>query len=280
MNNRIINRLAMYETVELLHRKHQPIIQSVPALAAAFSQFSAMLINLRAHIQTSISDRKGITHDKNRSRAKLSHYILVVSGMIKSFASDTNNLELFGAAHYTPSDLRNMRNHRVYSVACIVRSLADKHSQQLVPFGLTSELWSKFLAAISDYENRMHSPETATKMHAACTKAIKNIDADIRRHLHDRIDTAIRVLEESNPQFVAIYRGGRSIINHAATHASPAAPPEADFEQTGNKQNITTQSTPQITLQPLVSTNGNNVNPAVVMLSGSDNNRSVAKAVG
>lgn len=217
----------MFETVDSVRRKEAALINTIPALAAAFNQFSDMLAELRKYNQLQLQNLKGITENKNNSRAKLCRQVQVISGMLKSWASDVGNYEVVFASNYSPSTLRNMRNHQVFSAVSLVCSIAEQHITDLEPYGMTTQLWENFISALNDYEDKMIAPTLAIRNRKAYTSIIDEIDADIRKHLRERIDTAILVLEESNPMFVARYKAARAIYNFAATHKKHLAETDA-----------------------------------------------------
>jgi protein-tyrosine-phosphatase len=216
MNAKIENRLSMYRTVVSVCDKASAEIQTVPALWTNYQEFSNLVTELDDLIQLQMKQIGGITVDKQESRDALVTLMLNVSVIIKAYAADTGNAELYAAAHYTPSKLRRMRDEAMYQAAEIIYDLTDENAAELPPYGYTPVMLTDLADAIADYKDRVEDPDEARKMRKVYTKAIKNLDKRIRKMLSRRIDNGMKALGITEPMISEKYQSARVIYDYSS----------------------------------------------------------------
>jgi len=213
MKKQIENRLGMYRTVITDCEKVTTEMQSIPALWTNYQTFKAKVEELDDMIQLQMKQLKGIAEDKRESRERMMYLLIKVSATLKGYADETGDMELYRAAHYSPSGLRAMRDDAVYEAANIVLDLANTHSANLGPYGFTAALLTDFGDAIVDYKSKVSEPEEAIKMRKFYTRSIADIDHLIRELLARRIDNGIEILGLTHPSITQKYKNARVIYD-------------------------------------------------------------------
>jgi len=216
MNSKIENRLSMYRTVESVCDKVGTQIQTVPALWTNYQLFKTTIVELDDMVQLQIKKIKGITADKNTSREKLIELMQNISVVVKAYAAEIGNSELYNAVHYSPSSLRRMRDETLYEAANIVRTLADANVAELPPYGFIPSVLVDLGAAIDDYKDKIEDPDEARKMRKVYTRAINDIDKRLRKLLYERIDNGISALGVTNPLIAKRYKSARVIYDYSS----------------------------------------------------------------
>lgn len=216
MNAKIENRLSMYRTVVSVCDKASAEIQTVPALWTNYQDFRNLVTELDEMIQLQMKNIGGITVDKQESRDALVTLMLNVSVIIKAYAADTGDSELYAAAHYTPSQLRRMRDEAMYLASEIIHDLTDANAANLPPYGYVPAMLTDLAAAIADYKDRIEDPDEARKMRKVYTRNIRRIDKRIRRMLARRIDNGMKALGITEPMIAEKYQSARVIYDYSS----------------------------------------------------------------
>ena len=215
MNAKIENRLSMYRTVISVCDKVTAKIQTVPALWTNYQEFRDLVSELDEIVQLQMIQIGGITVDKQESRDALITIMQNVSVIIKAYAANVGNSELYTAAHYTPSSLLRMRDEAVYEAAEILYDLTDVNAAELPPYGYTPALLTELADAITDYKDRVEDPDEARKMRKVFTKNITDLDKRIRKTLERRIDNGMKALGITEPLIAQKYKSARVIYDYS-----------------------------------------------------------------
>lgn len=222
MNSKLENRLSMYRTVIAVCDKVAPSLQAVPALWTNYQLFKATVAEYDDMVKKQIRNLEGLTADKINAREKLIAKIMTISGMIKSYADESSDSDLYATVHFSPSTMRKMRENNLYQSALIVRELTENNFAGLAPYGLTLATLNEFMTIIDDFALKMEEPEEARKMRVAYTAAIKDMDKRLRDLLSRRIDTSIRTIGESDPLLLQKYTSARNVYNYGIRHKKGA----------------------------------------------------------
>lgn len=216
MNAKIENRLSMYRTVISVCDKVTAEIQTVPALWTNYQEFRDLVSELDDIVQLQMKQIGGITVDKQESRDALVNLMQNVSVIIKAYAANTGNAELYTAAHYTPSSLLRIRDEALYEAAEILHDLADANAAELPPYGYVPAMLTDLADAITDYKDRVEDPDEARKMRKVYTKNINDLDKRIRKMLNRRIDNGMKALGITEPLIAQKYQSARVIYDYSS----------------------------------------------------------------
>lgn len=216
MNSKIENRLSMYRTVISVCDKAAPQIQTVAALWTNYQAFKSLVDEFDALIQLQIKKTKGIAADKNDAREKLIELIQHIAAVVKSYAAESGNSELYAAVHYSPSSLRKMRDELLYEAANVVRTLADQNAAELPPHGFIPSVLADLVTAIDEYKDKIEDPDEARKMRKVYTREIKALDFRLRKLLNERIDNGVRALGVTQPMIAKRYAAARVIYDYSS----------------------------------------------------------------
>lgn len=188
-------------------------MQSIPALWNNFVAFKDKVEELHKMIQLQLRNITGITIDKKECRAKLINSLLRVSAMVKSYAANTNDLDLYATVNYTYSALRNMGGEVMYEAAMIVYKLAEVNAAELIPYGCQLNTLADLADEIAKYKALVAAPDEAIKMRKTYTSYITKIDKQIRKMLKTGVDNGMVVLGSLKPDIYEKYKAVRRIYN-------------------------------------------------------------------
>lgn len=225
METKIENRLSMYRTVINFCDKSENVLQNVSGLWANYQLFKTAVDELDRMIQLQIRNLGGITADKTEAREKLAEMLQIVTAMVKAYAMEISDNQLYVSIHYSPSSLRYMRDENLLETATIIKTVTETHASHLSPFGYTTAIWNDYMAAFNRYTEMVEAPGGARKSRAVYTRAIKDIDKRIREILSRRLDNSIKVIGISDPILLKKYIASRNIYdNHGGRKKKAPAP--------------------------------------------------------
>lgn len=216
MNTKLENRLTMYRTVIDACDEAEAQLQGVPALWNNYQLFKATVDEFDVVVSMQIRNLEGLTTNKTESRERLISKVMVLSGMLKSFADESEDADLFATVDYTPSSMRKMRDRVLYDAALLVRTTTEAHFADLAPYGIKAADLNEFSGAMDDFASKMDEPEKARKLRKAYTSKLKDLDQRARKLLGRRIDTAIRTIFVTDPMFLSKYMNARSIYDYGS----------------------------------------------------------------
>lgn len=225
METKIENRLSMYRTVIDLCDKSENVLQNVSGLWANYQLFKTTVDELDRMIQLQIRNLGGITTDKIEAREKLVEMLQVVSSMVKAYAMEISDNQLYVSVHYSPSALHYMRDENLLEAATIVKTSTETHSPHLSPFGYSTDIWNDYLAAFNRYTEMVEAPGGARKSRAVYTQAIKDIDKHIREILSKRLDNSIRIIGVNDPIWLKKYIASRNVYDNRGGRKKKASTP-------------------------------------------------------
>ncbi len=212
------NLLNSYLTVKNVCERNVETLQSLPALADAYTAFVTRLQTITSLGQTQAEITTGVARDKQRLRQTMCDAALEVAGAIRSWAKSQKNEELADRAKYHRTTLLAGRATASADRCQTIHDLAAGYVGQLGDHGVTAETLSALQAQIDTFKAIIPKTRTLRAQLKTITAQLAVEFRAANELLRENLDRLILQFRRGHPALVADYRHARKIVAHAATH--------------------------------------------------------------
>lgn len=165
--------------------KDDQIIQSTLIIIATL----VAAINKCLKIQQ--EDTSGITTQKRNSKRSLARFIYAISSIIRTFAYDNKNFELYNKVRICTSDIYKKDQTSMLQYVNTVKEYANENKEALIPYGLKDEMFADLDAGVKDFEYWDNRPRDARKEKATATSEMKAKFEELRDIVLGNLDNAM-----------------------------------------------------------------------------------------
>ena len=218
MNKKQVAKLNMSIAVKKLCDKNQDIIDTVPAFADVFLEFSKMLENLISNATETTKKIQGITEEKRFAKTELARQTVSIASVLFVYAIKNSNLILKDAARLSMSLLKKLPDNELPMVCNNFAKVAKENLAEATSFGLTQAKINVLEGMIKDYTVSVPDPRMAISQRKTYNKNVEAAIKQINNILSNQMDRLIINLQEENPDFVSNYFSDRMVINTAIRH--------------------------------------------------------------
>ena len=203
----------MYKAVyNYLIDTNPSIIDKMPLMEEAIINLGKNIDDIKFFSENQQESRKGYRATKNVTKEDVVNTIFVLSGQVKSYAVNTNNLILKNQVNYTISDLRAMADGNLQVNAGIILEKAQENVANLASYGVTPASLIDVQDLLNLFSIQLAQPRNAISTKVEDTKLLKIAFAKTDTLLEDSMDTLVIIVKLSDMEFFDIYKNNRKII--------------------------------------------------------------------
>ncbi|MDR2563081.1 MAG: hypothetical protein LBC98_03980 [Prevotellaceae bacterium] len=215
-------KLSMYQSVNAVCQNNSQVYSSVPAMTKAVVELGGGISSiLQAAGQQSSTTSQGATMEKNRALDAMASVALKLGNALYVYAFDVKNGDLLTLTSISKSGFYNGHVNEALVLARNISSAAQEHLPELGEYGVDQAIITKLNETIAALENVYNNPRVAIEEHKVYTGNIKQLFARVDSVLHDRMDKLVTLFKESDPNFYALYKNARNIIDTAKRTRKP-----------------------------------------------------------
>lgn len=212
------NKLSMYHLTEEKLNYYNSIWGLMPAFAATKSAYSAKIIAIHTTSAQQQAVITGIAGDKKTLKLSVIDITAPVAAIVKGFASQTNNLELFNAVNFSHSQLVNTRDEVLGDICQNIHTRANDNLVALAPYGITAPMLAAVQTAINTYTAKVPAPGSAKVSKKTATSNLRQLFTETDTILNDQLDQFMLQFKTTQPTFHTDYTNARILIDLGATH--------------------------------------------------------------
>jgi hypothetical protein len=223
MTTKQLNKITISLASEDICDANAILLPSVPAFADAYADVQSHVTNIQTFSQNQSQDITGIARDKQQARQAMCNLALPVAGAIHAYATKTDNNELEAKSNFSLSDLMAGRDSASAECCLNLHDLANTILADLASYGITASKLTLMKAGIGAYNLLISKPRDTRVKGKTITGSIETEFAALDKAF-SIMDDLIPQFAPANQQFVDDYNNARTIVNTAASHASPTPP--------------------------------------------------------
>lgn len=221
MNTKQLNKLTMYLAVEGICDANNTVWQPLQAFADAYTDLKTRVSNIQTFAQSQTQNTTGIAQDKQAARQAMCAAALPIANAVHAYAVKTKNNTLAASVKFSMSDLMAGRDVQSAERCQNIYTAANTNLANLASYGITAAKLTGLNGAIAAY-NLLISKPRDTRAQG------KTITGNLQTEFN-AADEALTEMDDllgqlSDPKFVGDYNNARTIVDTAASHASPVKP--------------------------------------------------------
>ncbi len=226
MNKRQENKLTMYEGVLSLLRENEAKIQSIAKFKDAVAEFDTVIGMLKSKSIEVKKATAGKTASKHSAEDGLVECLLTVCPALYLYGADQNNPEIKERVDITESSLRKMRDTELGLYGTEIADMAEAHSKNAEPFGLTPEKITEIKAKAKAYSDSIGSRESSVSGRIGSHSSMNSLFGRADVLLNEDMDRYMEQFRPLDTEFYDKYFAARVIkdigVRHKPEDAEPA----------------------------------------------------------
>ena len=216
---------TMFETTNKVLEANSKWWEGIPAFADAVTRAVTGTVVIREK-----SGEQGPTGDAETKAAKrlnLEERMLLIADQLSALAAKTGDHDLAAKVDLNKSTMDRAADSDLLTAARRVQGAATANSGVLASdYAIPAEELAAFGESIRKFDDGKTAPRDAVVNRKVATLSLPDAIAFVRSIYRNELDKMMTRFRKTAPAFYAAYTVARTIVNHAATHASPkkAAP--------------------------------------------------------
>jgi hypothetical protein len=216
------NKLRMYLAVQAALGTHEDVWETLPAFAAAKSEFDEQIGSIQSLVQVQLS-KKGGTIDKAYALNTLADAGFEVAAAVRAFASVAADLDLAAKMDYTRSKIVRGRDNQVLARCQNIHAEATATVASLADYGITAAKLTALKKKTDAFAGLQPKPRQEAATGSAATKALPELFALTDRLISERLDGLAFQFKDSEPAFYNEYLVARVVVDCPGGRASKEA---------------------------------------------------------
>jgi hypothetical protein len=221
------NKLAMYLAVKAVLDANNAVWQTLQAFADGYTGFDTQIGLIQTLAQGQNMDTSGIAQDKKASKFAMAQAAVGIASAVRAFAIKTKNNTLAGEVDFNQSDITSARDEDALANCQNIHDLANTNIASLGIFGVTAARLTTLQTAITAFSGLMGKPRQTIATGKTATQQLSDAFDAADLALDEELDNLIGQFTPANAKFVSDYQNARTIVDTAASHASPNQPAPA-----------------------------------------------------
>lgn len=214
MNKTQINKLRMYEAVNLVLSNHAARFTQLEDLVSGHQRLQLNIQQIGQHRQVQKTDNSGLTEVKFDLKMNVINKVLQLSAALKSLANSTHNKELKTKADYTKSDLLLSADPVLYDIGILLVNLANPLQAELSKYFVSPAKLQDVSALLTEFNASIPQKRVANSVSKVSTLNISEVFNSTSKMLKDEMDVLMLLFEQAEPDFYRAYINARRIVDY------------------------------------------------------------------
>jgi len=219
----------MYKNVIMICAEHQPVWTTMPAFVTAYDKLVSKTEELSLVGNEQSSKTVGTKKLKDAQHKAIAEKANLVAESLRSLAFESGNIELAEQLHFSHTALLKSNSEKVLQLIDRIVVAADAHAAQLVDRGIAQSqidelpvVKEQLALAFTQMRNAVVHRKQQTELLAERSKEITHL-------LKNSMDKLVNVIRPGHPEFYALYKAARTIVDLKGKSnkkgAAPVVPP-------------------------------------------------------
>jgi hypothetical protein len=216
MNDRQEAKLNMFQIVLEVCRKNEPVYSGIPAFGNGVKQLDDSIFAIKQTAgQQSGKIVYGVSTEKSAAVDILAQEGVKVANAIYVYALTTGNKLLIPKVSVNKSMFYAGHYNDVLILAKNIATEAHIYAAALPDYGIDDAAINALDNAIGAFEQVINKPQVAIDERKLYTGNLKQLFAETDSILYDHLDKLITLFKISEPDFFALYKTARNVIDTA-----------------------------------------------------------------
>ena len=220
MNKQQLSKVDMYRAVIALCVKYPAIVGIIAAFKMASGKLGPNVAAIKAAELIENQTSKSVTGSKNEMKELLSGIVTDVAAALFALADETGNVNLLAKVNYNPTDLKQIKQEMLLTVASSIYDLALQYKGEMDAYGISGTVIGSIPGMIDNFSTAIPTPRIEHAARKAAGQTIVALISETSGLLKSQMDKTALILKRDNPSFYSEYRTARKIVQPGVIHTS------------------------------------------------------------
>lgn len=211
MRNRLVAKQKRNITVKSYLNAHPEIVNRIPGLASAFSNFNICIDDINRCIDQVMLDTSGPKTMKTSVRQTLVTTTADSARKLRAFALNSDNTVLMKEASITETNLNRCSEVELCEMSKSVRKRIEDNLASLNAYGITADTLTNFQKTIDEYETSIPVLRLGTTDKKQNNQTMEEL-YDKANSILKKMDMLVDTTKLTDPAFYNGYYSARKII--------------------------------------------------------------------
>lgn len=216
MTNDESNHVNMFRTVSDWTAKQLEVLSTFPNFTETYEGLKELLVAIDRLAAEESADVSGATSAKAAARKTLEQLAIHCSRVLKAYATFSEDLRLFNAVDFTPSQLKYVSEQVLVSRAENILAEADDAPEAAAPYGLSTELVESLRTAKNAFADQRTKTRQAVVVRVDAGDQLSDAIDEADDLLKEKLDVLMELVEINYPALYNQYLAARVIVDRAA----------------------------------------------------------------
>lgn len=213
MQSRDLNRFKMVISVRRYLETKKDELSAIPVIPGFNESLNEYIQGIRKNLGAAGKTTKGITISKNELRKQISNEVVILSGALSAYASNTKNNKLLGNGSIKKSDMVHLRDIEVPVRVEYLTDLLTPFLPALADYGVSEHQVTELTRSTEDYRKLIGLPRLMQSQINIAKKSAKKNLKDAMKLLNEKLDNVMLQFQTSNRSLYAGYLSARVIVD-------------------------------------------------------------------
>ena len=228
MNNRLENRLTMYEGLLTLLQENMDKINTIGGFSEAVTGLAAVIADVKAKSAEVDRVSAGKTTGKYDAEDALVSELIPACSALYIYGRKQNNAEIKERVSTTETKLRRMRDTELAAFGLAMADLALANIKGVAAFGLTEDKVNSLRAKAQAYNTAIGAKESSVADRKGARGAMNDLFDKADDILNEELDRFMEMLRSTETEFYNKYFAARVVkdtgVRHKPTNGTTPVP--------------------------------------------------------
>jgi len=213
MNIRQMARINMFRAVVTVFNRYIEWVKKVPALARTVETFTGNLAEIESVHKAQKAETTGVTSGKENLRDELEDQVLLLAGMLYSYADEQKREDLSALSRIQASDLHSCSQNELLRLCGTLLDKTTETADALGDYGYQPDMLTRANELLTQFREAVPTVRDAQVEKSVATGRLQELINENQHLLDERADRLMRQYQSSQTEFYNEYQKARIIID-------------------------------------------------------------------
>ena len=224
MEMRLVNKLNMYQAVQLVCDEHPDAWNTIPAFGQIYQLFVGKVSTLKQQAYLHTQTITGVREAKDAERAAVVKKAEVVANALRSLGGVLSDTKLRAQLRFSHSKLMQCNAPRLMQYLDSIIEAATAHMAELPDYGVTQAKLDELTLLRYQLEQTLLATRNAIVTRRSLSTELGLLTRELDQLLRINLDPLMLVIESDYPEFFRLYQAARVVVDHRGKSTKPKPP--------------------------------------------------------
>lgn len=206
MNQKQNNHLSSYLAIEIVLKKYEEHISTLPAAVSTVAKFSELLEEINKMRQIQDGHTTGTAKQKQKEEAEMIEATVRVAAALFVYAIEKQDFSLQEKVRVAPAYLKKLGDHALLNQCTLIYNIAEGiDGADIAPYGVLAETVVGLKKEIDDFATLVAKPRSEIITRSRATTRLAELFKECNELLRNQLDKLMLVMQLNNPVFYNEY---------------------------------------------------------------------------